>query len=144
MRAKVNLNNIIAYIVGNLRYRLYYSRYKYLIRKHVREQIDMRIKFMKKECYENGTCIICGCATTALQMSNKQCDAPCYPIMVGKEIWDKFNSEPNPFGLGKISIMEKDRQHMWIMYNKMPVRLKTTTVAELVEDFSEHFNEQNF
>lgn len=92
MRAKVNLKNIIAYIVGNLRYRLYYSRYKLLIRKHVREQIDMRIKFMKKECYENGTCIICGCATTALQMANKQCDAPCYPPMLSKEIWGKFQN----------------------------------------------------
>lgn len=92
MKAKVNLPNIIAYLVGNVRYRLYYSSFKYLIRKHVREQIDYRIKFMKKECYVNGTCIICGCATTALQMSNKACDSPCYPPMLNSWEWGRFKA----------------------------------------------------
>lgn len=90
MKSKVNLKNIIAYLQGNLRYFLYYSRFKFLIRKHIREQIDFRIKYMDKECYENGSCKMCGCVTTALQMADKQCDKPCYPKMMDKIIWERF------------------------------------------------------
>ena len=91
MRATVSLNNVIAYITGNLRYFLYYSKwFKFLIRTHIREQIDFRIKFMDKACYENGQCVICGCSTTALQMADKACDKPCYPRMMTKQEWDNF------------------------------------------------------
>lgn len=87
---KINFTNIMAYIQGNIRYKLYYSRFRFLIRLHIREQIDLRIRFMDKECYENGSCKFCGCSTTALQMADKQCDKPCYPpIMNGKD-WNMF------------------------------------------------------
>lgn len=84
---KINFTNIMAYIQGNIRYKLYYSRFKFLIRIHIREQIDFRIRFMDKECYENGMCKLCGCSTTALQMANKQCDKPCYPPIVNANDW---------------------------------------------------------
>lgn len=88
--SKINLTNILAYLQGNIRYRLYYSRFKFMIRAHILEQIDFRIRFMKKECYENGQCVLCGCATTALQMADKACDAPCYPPIMGRGDWHYF------------------------------------------------------
>jgi hypothetical protein len=45
---------------------------------------------MKKECYDNGECIMCGCSTTALQMCNKACEGKCYPAMMDKKMWVKF------------------------------------------------------
>lgn len=87
---KITLKNIKAYLQGNYRYRLYYSKFKWLIRKHIREQIDYRIEIMNPECYKRGTCIGCGCMTTALQMANKQCDGNCYPPMLSKIEWLRF------------------------------------------------------
>lgn len=84
------MTNIIEYIIGNYRYKLWYSKFKFLLRKHIIEQIEFRIDFMKSECYLNGVCIKCGCTTTALQMANKSCDLPCYPEMMNKEIWSAF------------------------------------------------------
>lgn len=91
MKADINLPNILAYITGNYRYKLYYSKYfQFLIRKHIKEQIDFRIKFMDKDCYEKGSCVICGCETTALQMADKPCDKPCYPPIFTKHNWEMF------------------------------------------------------
>ena len=45
---------------------------------------------MNEECYNNGECIKCGCATTALQMCNKMCKGMCYPRMMNKWQWDYF------------------------------------------------------
>lgn len=92
MKAKINIKNIVAYITGNLRYQLYYSDFKFLIRKHIREQIDWRIEIMDKECFNNGSCTICGCSTTALQMANKACDKPCYPKMMNRRQWKSLKS----------------------------------------------------
>lgn len=90
MKAKINLVNIKSYIVGNYRYRLYGTEFQWLIRTHILEQIKWRISVMDKGCYENGSCFICGCATTALQMANKNCDKPCYPCMMPKDKWKLF------------------------------------------------------
>jgi hypothetical protein len=124
-KPKVNLTNVIAYIQGYIRYHLYYSKFKFLIRKHILEQIDFRIKYMDKECYENGSCKLCGCATTALQMANKSCDKPCYPKMMNKILWEgfilgvmniggwKYNPKPEQF----ISYKAKDSH---ITYETLP------------------------
>lgn len=85
---KISIKNIVAYIQGNIRYRLYYSKYKPLIRTHILEQIYLRIKSMNKECYDNGSCIKCGCKTTQLQMADKPCEGACYPPMVSKDKWN--------------------------------------------------------
>lgn len=90
MKAKVNLRNILAYITGNLRYSVYYSKYKGLLREHIIEQIDFRIKVMDSVCYEEGSCKLCGCTTTKLQMANKSCDKPCYPTMMNRKHWRLF------------------------------------------------------
>lgn len=131
MKAKINLNNIIAYIQGNLRYKLWYwkSNYNYsypliryiyllplhkIIRKHIREQIEFRLKWMKPECYNQGECVICGCATTALQMASKACDAPCYPEMMDKTHWKKFKQ-------GEIII---DNSGKWKINNQQLIKIE--------------------
>lgn len=82
-----NPENIVAYIQGNVRYKLYYSKWNFLIRTHIREQIAVRIRSMDFQCFEEGQCKMCGCTTTALQMANKPCDKPCYPRMLSKTEW---------------------------------------------------------
>lgn len=80
--------DIRAWFEGNYRYNIYYSLdWGWLMRPHIREQIDWRINIMDKECYSSGQCKICGCQTTALQMANKRCDKPCYPRMMNKRSW---------------------------------------------------------
>lgn len=86
-KAKPTLKNIIAYIQGNLRYKLYYSIFAFLIPKHIREQITARINSMDRQCYNDGQCKMCGCQTTALQMADKACDKPCYPRMLTRSQW---------------------------------------------------------
>ena len=88
MKHKITFKNIIAYIQGNIRYKLYYSKFNWLIRKHIREQIICRIKSMDKRCFEQGFCIACGCKTTHLQMADKSCDNLCYPRMLDKKKWE--------------------------------------------------------
>jgi len=61
------------------------------MRKHIREQIEFRIYIMDHECYEQGSCKLCGCPTTKLQMANKACDKPCYPEMYSKKEWNELN-----------------------------------------------------
>lgn len=95
MEKKINIAHIRAYITGHVRYTLYYSRFKWLLRKVIREQIDFRIKLMNKSCYEGGSCVKCGCKTTHLQMANKSCDKPCYPPMMTKREWLKFTLSGN-------------------------------------------------
>ena len=91
MKAKINIKNIYSYIVGNYRYRIYYSKHLFwLMRKFIREQITLRINSMDEECFNNGQCKMCGCKTTALQMANKECDKPCYPEMLSRKKWIKF------------------------------------------------------
>ena len=85
------LNNIKAYITGNYRYTFYYSKhFKFVIRKHIMEQIQWRIMAMDRKCFTAGSCQECGCLTTALQMANKACNKPCYPKMMGKKDWRNF------------------------------------------------------
>lgn len=78
------------YIVGSYRYMLYYSRFKWLIRKHIQEQIQYRINIMDTDCLLKGECKECGCATPALQMCSKPCEGHCYPAMVDRDFWEMF------------------------------------------------------
>jgi len=90
MKAKINIKNIYYYLQGNLRYWLYYNHPGFLS-KHIFDQIWTRINSMDKECYKAGQCKMCGCQTTALQMSNKACDKPCYPRMLDENEWWHLN-----------------------------------------------------
>lgn len=85
----MKIKDIWYYIQGNIRYRLYYSKYfSWLIREHIYQQIDFRIDIMNPKCFMTATCVLCGCKTTALQMADKSCDKPCYPPMTNKENWE--------------------------------------------------------
>lgn len=94
------LIDIWHYIIGNYRYWLYYNSIVsilceadiHLIRVHIRQQIDWRISMMNKECYNEGSCIKCGCSTTQLQMCNKACDGKCYPKMLSRKHWNIFKT----------------------------------------------------
>lgn len=87
--------DVFHYLLGKYRYRLYYSWWNFLIRKHIKEQIKYRIGVMKQECYDNGECTMCGCSTTALQMCNKSCEGGCYPPMFNKKHWKFMKNELN-------------------------------------------------
>lgn len=87
------LKKINSYIVGMTRYHLYYSKGKFLLPLHIVEQFEFRVKVMNRECYESGSCISCGCQTTALQFANKTCDNVCYPVMMGRSDWNKFKQD---------------------------------------------------
>lgn len=95
-KARVTLRNVWSYIQGNIRYRLYYSKQLYgvdlswLLPKWLKDQIELRIDSMDRQCYNEGSCKICGCKTTALQFSDKACDKPCYPSMLSKKQWYIF------------------------------------------------------
>jgi hypothetical protein len=45
---------------------------------------------MDKNCFYNGSCHMCGCETTALQMANKSCKKPCYPAMMNRKEWKTY------------------------------------------------------
>lgn len=91
LRFEYSLADIVDYFRGNIRYKLYYSHMNNLLPKHIKEQIDFRINLMMdKECYNRGSCKMCGCTTTNLQMANKPCEGHCYPQLVDKESWYDF------------------------------------------------------
>lgn len=93
IRGEAKVMDIYHYLLGNYRYFLYYNKYvlpKVLIRDHIWEQIEFRIKNMDKKCFMDGQCKICECKTTALQMCNKACNKPCYPEMMSKRKWNLF------------------------------------------------------
>lgn len=92
---QINLKNVWAYITGNTRYFLDWHvnfLYKFLVRKHIREQIRARINSMNSECFARGACIICGCATTNLQYASKSCDGNCYPKMLSAFGWEMLKN----------------------------------------------------
>lgn len=90
----MKIKDVYHYFVGKFRYFVYYPPIlNKLIRGRIKKQIDFRIAVMEEECYNQGSCIKCGCTTTALQMANKACDKPCYPPMMKKKDWERFISE---------------------------------------------------
>lgn len=98
MKSEINFKNVWSYFVGNYRYSLKTCStlnetpliYMLLVRRHIREQIDIRVRSMNLDCYRNGACTACGCKTTQLQMASKSCDGNCYPKMMNKSKWRKF------------------------------------------------------
>ena len=121
LRGERKLTDVWHYFLGNYRYWLFYHqkepRLKYFIRPHIREQIEFRIDVMDKECYNSGSCKICGCETTALQMCNKPCDKPCYPSMMNRREWNRF----------KIAGTFKDSEGTWILFKDLSDNSLTLT-----------------
>jgi hypothetical protein len=87
-----NLVDIWHYFLGYYRYWIFYNnKLRWMMRNHIHEQIQYRIRWMDVDCYSEGSCKLCGCATTALQMANKSCDKPCYPPMMNADQWRRFS-----------------------------------------------------
>lgn len=89
------MKKIRDYIVGNIRYHIYYyqnGRFRFLIRSHIIEQFEMRLDLMDNTCFNMGECRICGCKTTALQFANRGCDEPCYPPMLDRADWEMLKA----------------------------------------------------
>lgn len=94
------------YLLGNFVYQIYYSKYfTFLIPNYIFEQINMRILSMNTVCYERGSCIHCGCSTTALQMIKTQCEGECYPDLMSRSKWLTFKSTGKLF----------DGKNHWVM-----------------------------
>ena len=128
IKGKRPLIDVVHYIVGNLRYKIYYSKYrKKLLRKHIEEQITWRIEVMDRDCFFDGSCKICGCETTALQMANKSCDKPCYPKMMNKTDWKMF----------KKGELVRDKHGEWIRYliTGKPLLFIDNKPAECLKDY---------
>lgn len=93
---KISKKDIKNYIVGWARYYIFYSKELLkinltgLIRPHIREQIEFRIKRVDRECYNKGSCKHCGCQVPALQMINEPCKGNCYGEFVTKDKWYKL------------------------------------------------------
>lgn len=87
LRGKRPITDVWQYFVGHYREYVYYTNFKWLIRKHIREQIEYRLAVMNKTCYSRGECIKCGCSVPALQMASKACEGSCYPKMMNKFNW---------------------------------------------------------
>lgn len=111
MKGEIKSKDIFYYFQGHIRYILYYSKFKWIIFKYIREQIDYRISVMNSECYNTGSCIVCGCTTTQLQMANKPCKGYCYPSMMGRKQWSKFKKRNFTFQPSTKS--ELDNLHLW-------------------------------
>ena len=84
------LNNIWSYLVGNYRQWVYESPFNSLMRNHISEQIEWRISVMNTECYNNGSCLECGCMIPGLQMAHKSCGGDCYPPLMNQFEWEFF------------------------------------------------------
>lgn len=90
MKHKIKISDIFAYLVGNYRYAVYNSIVRWLLRYHIIEQYEYRLKMMNEECYLSGSCTKCGCDTPQLQMASKACKGKCYPRFMKEEVWEKF------------------------------------------------------
>lgn len=102
-KSNITFKNVRAWFEGKYRYKLYYSAtWGWLMRTHIRQQIAWRISIMDGECLSQGSCKLCGCQTTALQMAKKACDKPCYPKLMNERAWKtmqtalKLTQKKNP------------------------------------------------
>ena len=89
------------YVQGILRYRLYKSKLRFLLRWHIIDQYEWR-KVEAQPCYYAGECQCCGCRTPELFFCGKACSAgkapfsacamamPCYPALMSQTEWYWF------------------------------------------------------
>lgn len=90
-KLKHNPKLVYDYLLGNYRQFMYYN-FPFMLRKHIIEQYEWRLKIMNQTCLNNGECIKCGCQTPNLQFANKACEGACYPPMVSKKLWNKIKN----------------------------------------------------
>lgn len=88
LKEKIKL--VYNYLLANYRYKLYDSKFKFLIRQHIKEQYLYRLSITNKPCLYNGACVKCGCKIPQLQFSNLACEGYCYSEMLSKKRWEAY------------------------------------------------------
>jgi hypothetical protein len=107
------LDDVVAYITGNIRYHLFYNKHlMFLMREHIRQQIEYRIDSIDRECFNSAQCKLCGCDIPGLQMANKACDKPCYPKMLSKKQWEYLKADNFVNSEGKTWFIEDGKFHI--------------------------------
>lgn len=121
------------YFQGNIRAKWYFSKYwKFLIRPHIREQIQLRLLVIDSICKTTGICKLCGCNTPALQMCDKACNKPCYPPMLNKAQWMTFT--------GCINIHRQTDVAVAFLYRKLAKSEKfINATQDTVEDYKKRY-----
>jgi len=113
-----SLKEVYYYLQGS--YRLWALHNKpYLIRKHIKEQIEWRQEIMKEECLKSGACVKCTCTTPDLQGANKPCDNYCCMRMKSRDEWKRFKKAISITDIKNSKINEYIREHN----NKRPTGL---------------------
>lgn len=93
----VTLKNIGYYFQGTGRKWLL-DNFPGLIEPHIQEQFEYRINLIGKKspkCLTENNCVICGCSTLEMAISDKICEGDCYPEMMDSETWEKFKIQNN-------------------------------------------------
>ena len=91
----VTKKQIKAFAEGTLRQFLMKTWFKFLVRKHIKEQYKYRFAKAKPECHQKGECTGCGCKMPAVLLANKPCRIGCYGVMLDKKQWKKFKKTNN-------------------------------------------------
>lgn len=93
LKGKIPLIDGWYFIQGHFRESIYYSKvFGFLMRRHIREQIEFRFEHIDKECWNTGQCKICECSIPALTMCDKPCEKPCYPKMLSRKEWNLYKN----------------------------------------------------
>jgi len=71
---------------------------------------------MNRVCYDRGSCIVCGCMTTQLQMSDKACEGNCYPKMFNKREWKNLKFKESIYTVGSCHWSTDNGKHKFIRY----------------------------
>ena len=87
MKAKINLKNVISFLQGWVRYKVFNTWLDFLIPKHIKEQYQVRLDSTDIICMSSGACKNCGCEIPKLQYANKGCAELCYPRLLSKKDW---------------------------------------------------------
>ncbi len=93
IKGERSLIDIWYFFQGHTREYLYYSKCRFLIRKHIQEQFEWRLEMMDRVCYSSGQCKICECSIPALTFANKQCEGKCYYPMMTKKQWNDYKTQ---------------------------------------------------
>lgn len=104
------MKKVFYYLQGNIRTFLYYTwggKLKFLLPLHICEQYEYRMNSIDRKCFMEGQCKICKCSVPELQMSDKPCEKPCYPLFMSKKTWEQ--AKKHGF------ILMKETGRLWVV-----------------------------
>lgn len=88
----ITAKNVWAYIQGNTRKIIdEIGPDIFKSPQHIQEQIIWREVIHNPECFKQGKCIHCHCDVPDKFYSDKECEGGCYPAIMDKDTWNKFN-----------------------------------------------------